>query len=298
MNYKEILNDIVNNSDTFRKITEDEKSNLQNELYKMACDLDDVCKINSINLFLVGGSLLGAVRHGGFIPWDDDMDLALCREDYEKLKEIFEEELGDRYILTCPNYKTPSGNRFMQIYKKETVLRTLGDSNPFVPPNIYIDIFPYDYVPDNLIKRIVIGSVANVCMAIASCVIDYKYPDKNLELYMKKHKRGKKLFFIKNFIGRIFSFKKPEKWFDLVDKVIAYRKKTSLITSGTGRKHYFGEIYNKSTFFPLSQIQFGKHYFCCPNDSDVYLKGLYGETYMEIPKETNRESHFISELKL
>ena len=84
---------------SIRPISEEELKKLQTCLYDMAVDLDERCRKHGIKLFLVGGSLLGAVRHGGFIPWDDDMDLGASREDYEKLKEIFDEEFSDSYEL-------------------------------------------------------------------------------------------------------------------------------------------------------------------------------------------------------
>ena len=298
MNYKELLNDIVNENKEFRPITEKEKQDLQTALYEMACDLDNICRTYNIKLFLVGGSLLGAVRHGGFIPWDDDMDFALSRKDYEKLKEIFDDKLGEKYILRCPNSSNPSGNRFMQIFKKDTVLKTLGDQPQLIPQKIYIDIFPYDYVPKNFFYRFVRGTYANICMAIASCVMDFVYPDEGLTSYMKKNKKGKRILVCKSIVGKIFSFKKTEKWFDLVDDIINYRKSTSIITSGTGRKHYFGEIYSKNIFFPLKQMSFINHEFYVPSDTNSYLIGLYGENYMNPPAINQRESHFISELKV
>lgn len=98
--------------------------------------------------------------------------------------------------------------------------------------------------------------------------------------------------------GRIFCFRKPEVWFEKVDRVITSTRITDLVTSATGRKHYFGEIYEKRVFFPLSTIKFNEHIFYVPNNCDEYLKGLYGENYMIPPKENNKESHFISEISI
>ena len=133
---------------------------------------------------------------------------------------------------------------------------------------------------------------------IASCVMDYKYPDKLLQEYLKRDKDGKKFLFYRNIIGRIFCFRKPEVWFEKVDRVITSTRITDLVTSATGRKHYFGEIYEKRVFFPLSTIKFNEHIFYVPNNCDEYLKGLYGENYMIPPKENNKESHFISEISI
>lgn len=298
LNYKLILNEAVKNNKDFYPISEYQKEQLKDELYKMACDIHDRCRKNGIRLFLTGGSLLGAVRHKDFIPWDDDIDFGAFREDYEKIKKIFEDEFADIYELRCPNSPNPNGNRFMQIFKKNTVLRNIDSDNPFQPHEISIDIFPYDSVPDNKIMRTIKGIHANFLMAVASCVMEYQYPCKLLRETMHKHKDARKLLVIRDCIGRVFSFRTAEKWFDRVDSCIASSKGTRCVTSATGRFHYFGEIYDADVFATLTTLPFRDHEFYVPGQYKVYLEGNYGKDYMTPPGESARESHFISELKL
>lgn len=296
-NYKDIMNDIARNDVTARHITEEESVQLKHTLYETAVDLDERCRKNGINLFIVGGSLLGAARHHGFIPWDDDMDFGLLREDYEKLKTIFDEEFSDLYELRCPNSNHPNGNRFMQIFKKGTVLKVVGEENPFQPQSVYIDIFPYDYVPENFVLRGMKGVKANILMVVASCVMDETYMNGEYREFLKKSKDGRLFLKIRSIVGKTFSWKKPEKWFDLVDNAIRY-KKTGLLTSATGRRHYFGEIYKTDIFIPLTEIEFNNHKFYAPRNWKAYLKGNYGDDYMIPPAEGKQESHFITEISI
>lgn len=76
-------------------------SDIQQVLLKMMKDIDAVCKKHQIPYWLTGGSALGAVRHKGFIPWDDDMDIGMMRKDYERFVEIASKELSDEYVLQC-----------------------------------------------------------------------------------------------------------------------------------------------------------------------------------------------------
>lgn len=118
--------------------------------------------------FLLEGVCWGLFAHGGFIPWDDDVDFGMAREDYEKFISIFDQELGEHYYLRCPNSSYPNGNRFMQIFKKGTVLETAEGNTPLQPNCVLVDVFPYDAVPNNQIYQKIKGIWCNGLMVIAS----------------------------------------------------------------------------------------------------------------------------------
>ena len=157
---KESLNKNMQSAQNTHRLSDEELLALQKKLMESYQDIYEVCKKYQIKPIIEGGSLLGYVRHNGFIPWDDDLDFAMSREDYEKFKKIFHKELSDRYILSVPNGGNVTVNRFMQIYVKNTRLVT-ADMSKNQPKHIAIDIFPIDFVPQNefLIEKSLLRSV-------------------------------------------------------------------------------------------------------------------------------------------
>ena len=296
-NKKRILNKVANQRGT-RRLTSYEQELLKTTLLEMTKEIDYVCRRNSIHLFLVGGSLLGAIRHGGFIPWDDDMDFGMIRSDYQKFIHIFDKELGERYYLRCPNSPYPNGNRFMQIFKKGTVLETAEGNTPLQPMCVSIDIFPYDYAPNSKLYRQIKGIWCNGLMLIASAVTGYVYPNREYKQMMHRSIRGRLIVIIETIIGVLFSWKKPEKWFDTVDCNIQHSKKTHYLTSATGRRHYLGEVFLAEVFFPLKETKFENLMLYAPANPDKYLEHNYGIDYMRLPSAKERESHFIKRIEL
>lgn len=293
---KKVLNNIEQENTKNRKLSEKEISELQTVLLEIYADIFHACEKNDIKPILQGGTLLGYKRHKGFIPWDDDLDLGMLRKDYEKFKKIFDTELSENYILKGPGCREGATNRFIQVFKKNTVFSTV-DMAEDTPHMISIDIFPIDYVPNGKWQQKIKGVYCNILMIFTSCVEFKKHMNNTLKAHMIRTLQGKINLKIRMFLGRCLSFKSLDSWYQKVDKSIQTRKKTKFVTSATGRKHYLGEIIAADSMVPLKKTKFCGLDAWIPAKPDDYLRNLYGDTYMEIPPESKRESHFILELK-
>lgn len=123
-----------------------------NDLQKVEFDIflefDFVCRKLNLNYFLVSGTALGAVRHGGIIPWDDDLDVAMFRDDYNKFMELAPRMLPNKLFLQ--NYKTDKNYPFVfaKLRNKQTAFIETALRNFDMNHGIYIDIFPLDGYPE------------------------------------------------------------------------------------------------------------------------------------------------------
>lgn len=293
---KQVMTNAAQTSAAVRELRAEELQELKNVLTEMVLDVLHVCEAHGFSLMLAGGSALGAVRHQGFIPWDDDLDLMMTREDYVKFCAIFEQTLGDKYLLIAPNHGELYQTRFPKIMKRNTVLRSITDVDSPMLCGIYLDVFLLENIPANRFIQRMKGLWCNLLMFIGSRVYLYERNNPVFQAHMSGTEEAQRALKATLRIGKAFSMIPSRKWSDWVDKAVQYKKETGLLGLPTGRKHYFGEILNKSAFLPPSYGTFEGHRVPLPADCDAYLRNLYGD-YMQIPPVDKREKHFIVELQ-
>lgn len=293
-----MLKTINNKNQSLQKMTNEQLKQLQKILVGIMDDIDFVCRKYNLIYNLGGGSCLGAVRHNGFIPWDDDMDVIMPRADYEIFCQKFVEEFGDKYWLHTPEKTKNLGIAFARVRKKGTVLRVREDYTNTSEAGVFIDIFIIENTYDSKIMRKIHGALSMLFGFLLSCRVFYKNKKFYLDL-IKDDKKSKKIFKLKIFIGFLLSWLSVDTMTHAWNNINKMYKnnKSKYVTVPTGRGHFFGEIYKREDVCKVINHEFEKRQFYICKGYDKYLKQLYGN-YMEIPKNADRETHIFLELKL
>lgn len=249
---------------------------IQNELLKMLAKFVSICEKNNIIYFLAGGSLLGAVRHGGFIPWDDDIDVLLPRDSYEKLLTVWQLQ-ESQYELVSINTTAGYEYPYAKLLNKDVIVKEkLLATQSF----LWIDIFPLDGLPNNFILRNFHFGIINILKYLRwqSDVNRHEY-DQVWKSYVKK------IFFFPFFIlgsnkisAIIDQFAKKYK--------IKESKKVACVVGKYNKK----ECVDKCVFSSVKHMQFENQKVSVPHGYDTYLHNLYGD-YMKLPARSDRQKH-------
>ena len=294
----ELMNELAHRTDYLRELSADESVAMKQALLNIYKDVSAVCEENGLVYMLSGGSCLGAVRHKGFIPWDDDLDLMMPRADYNRLIELCERgALGEKYEINYPNPQTDSRTVFLKIYRKNSVNQELFDETTPFPKGLYIDIFALDAVPRNKFMQKIKGFFANVLQFISILVLYAQYPSKSLRAFMSLEPRLRRRYRLKVFLGRIFSIVPHRKWVYWFDSFVADSRCHHPVGIPTGRKYYNGEIFDSKVYYPTVKTTFEGVDAYIPAGYDCYLKNLYKD-YMQLPPIEKRERHFVCDFQL
>lgn len=259
------------------KSMDSELRKIQNCQLDMALEVKRICNEHKLRYFLAYGSMLGAVRHGGFIPWDDDLDIAMPREDYDEFIKICEQELDEDYqVITWYSDKGYAG-MYAKIMIKGTTYAEHEMRNVDSTKGIFIDVFPYDNYPNGenkfLLKRIKILRFLLCCKC--------KYAFDNYSTFYKMLGRISEFFLLpvnKKLICD--ALEKLERKYNNVscDRMIGYN-------AGSKGKDW---IYSKD-INELIEVEVEGYKLNIIKNYDEFLSHYYGD-YMTPPPEDKREN--------
>jgi lipopolysaccharide cholinephosphotransferase len=264
-------------------ISDEELRRIQLIELEMLIEVDRICSKHNITYCISAGTLLGAIRHGGFIPWDDDADVAFLREEYDKFCKACEKDLDkERFYfqdsVTTPGYRWGHG----KLRRKGTSFVRLHQESMPYEQGIYIDIMPYDSVPDNYIARKI---HTFRCFLYRKCF--WAPIGKNISKGMAK--------LLYQMLSKVPDKKLYRSYYRYIEKV--NEKKTKRVRISTiplpgGKDGYLREyLLNTVTiYFEGIKLKGIKDY-------DGYLTFKYG-SYMELPPVEKRRTHPISSLSL
>lgn len=280
-----------------KSLSKDEIERVQKKLLDIYQDVMQVCEKNHLQIMLAGGSALGAVRHSGFIPWDDDMDMIMPRWDFDRFVNSFINEFGDKYHILSP--VSPKGyiDFFISLIDKESVYIGLFDESKRHHCGIRFEITPIDYVPNNKIIKYLKGFVSNCLLFIIRSKMIYMFRNKYSDMLFFKTLKSIIMYITRLSIGFFCGIFPYEKLMLIYNSLVKREKESTFMTIACGRNHYFGEMQKKEVFFPPKEIFFENIKSYIPNNYDLYLKKLYGNDYMQIPTKEKREPHACFKLE-
>lgn len=266
---------------------------LQLTILEILKDIDKVCKENDIEYFIAYGTALGAVRHGGFIPWDDDIDICMRREEYNRFIQIMPHAMPQKYDL-LDIYNTPKySSCFAKVSKKGTRFKEKAGTTEGYEQGIFVDVFPLDYVPDDIAMRKKITRKAWLYsrLIILSEIDEPVFP--NGYSRVKRAVVGFGCKFV-HFLMKAFRINKLKLYDKYLKTATAYNASQNYLTDYSAMDTE-SVLVRTDVIFPLKDIRFEDTVFPAPDNLDSYLTTVYHD-YMKLPKPEERHNHLAEVL--
>lgn len=249
---------------------------VQIQVLKALLEIKRICEKHSIRYYLIGGSALGAIRHKGFIPWDDDVDVGMPRPEYERFLKVCQFELRKEFFLQTRETDSEYIYQFAKIRINNTKYVQKSLENLNIHHGIYVDIFPLDKLSPNKFIALKQKLLVEGYIKIKSAKIH-------------NHDKSSPKYLIKKIVGSLFTF-------DHIHKVImkniqlANHTKSNKIGNLIGVYGFKKEIFDEEVFGDPYYTEFEGYQFPIPNKYDYYLKQIYGD-YMKLPPVEKRTNH-------
>lgn len=262
-----------------KKLTLEE---IKNHELEVMIKIDNICRANNIKYTLSGGTLLGAVRHKGFIPWDDDIDISMRREDYNRFMDYCSKnDVGFKIVSNETNEYYPY--LFAKAYSEDTLLDQFWINDEHFKMGVFVDIFPVEALGETFddAKKMYRDTKFNKYLLIAS--VWKKEVLKRTEKFSRKMIKYI-FYFISKHINRRKHMMKLNK---IINRVDASKSNyCSLIAGVYGTK----EVFENEMYENYIELEFENHKFMAVRDYDKYLTQIYGD-YMTLPPEDKRISN-------
>lgn len=249
-------------------------------------EIDRLCRKHNIKYSLTFGTLIGAIRHKGFIPWDDDVDIIMNRVEFDKFKSVLK-ELKDDYYYVDPYTDRRYGLFFPKIMKKNTLMKEV--TNPKrVNYGIFVDIFVVEKTsvdPEEQLKQF------NRYWFLRRIYLRKKFYN------FKHNKISAFIYKVCGVLLKPFSSKSVRKKLKANSDKFLKSKDYKWILFEIDDKDFSKAIYDRELYEEYIDIEFEKHTFMAIKNYDSFLKSIYGD-YMSLPSEEDRvPHHFIKALE-
>jgi len=271
-------------------LTELERQQLRSALIELLDYVVEVCNRNELDYILVGGTLLGAIRHNGFIPWDDDIDVSLPRKHYEKLIMELKKSSNEKYFLHDWSNDENYNNLFAQFKLNNSCIVGEAFNPKWIHHGITIDIFPLDSLPKktDLRQKLISFLIKQVFKGILH------YRDLGYFSGFKVEIKRRPLRYILRVLILIITSKlERKKIIKILYKLMTYFENSpskNFYTNYTGPYPTLSETNPINSIWPSRKHTFEQGIYNIPKNYDVFLKNLYGN-YQKLPPEEERLSH-------